>query len=114
MNLTTIRRTGALTGATLLSVASLTVGMSTRAEAATGTFYYSTGSGQHLTITNPPPSQCIFLGNAVVIGATNNTNALATLYTDNNCTNVLTQMSPGTQWSAGFWGTGAHSVQFSG
>ena len=117
MTLTTIRRTGALTGATLFSVASLMVGMSTRVEAATGTFYYhpgSAGPSTRYTITNPPPSQCIFLGNAAVTGATNNTDAVATLYTDSNCNNVLTQMGPGTQWTAAFWGSGARSVKFSG
>jgi hypothetical protein len=111
----TIRRTSALTGATLLSVALLTVGTSTLAEAATGTFYYHPSSSpSNLTITNPPPSQCIFLGNAAVTGATNNTDAAATLYTDSNCNNVLTQMGPGTQWTAAFWGSGARSVKFSG
>jgi hypothetical protein len=114
MTLTTIRRTGALTGATLLSVASLMVGMSTHVEAATGTFYYHSGSGSPYTITNPPPSQCIWLGGAAVTGATNNTNASATLYTDDHCNNVLTQMGPGTQWSAGLWAPGARSVNFSG
>jgi hypothetical protein len=120
MNLTTIRRTGALTGATLLSVASLTVGISTHAEAATGTFYYHPSDqspSYRATITNPPPSQCIFLGNAAVTGATNNTDAVATLYTDTNCNNVLTQMGPGTQWSAKAtspFGAGARSVKFSG
>jgi hypothetical protein len=120
MDLTTMRRTCALAGATLLSAASLTVGMPTHAEAATGTFTYhpvSAPPGQgYQSITNPPASQCIWLGGSGANFANNQTNATATLYSADNCTNVLAQVAPGKSWQVArtIFPPQARSVKFSG
>ena len=114
MNLATIRRSCAVAGATLLSAASLTVGLSTPAEAATGPFYYYRNGNSPSQITNPPASQCIGLGPARVTRARNNTNATATLYSYDTCAVVVTTIAPGGSWDTHPFAEGAHSVKFSG
>ncbi|MFD0886547.1 hypothetical protein ACFQ08_18535 [Streptosporangium algeriense] len=52
------------------------------ASAASGTFEYSSG-GIARTLDNPNDHQCYSVGNAV--GAQNNTNRVAVLYTDRGC-----------------------------
>ncbi|MEU3952783.1 hypothetical protein AB0F45_10725 [Streptomyces achromogenes] len=72
----------------------LAVGLTSRAEAATGNIRYFSASGEEARIDNPPDNVCINLRFRAQLLA-NNTNKTVSYFFGANCTNFTGNLAPG-------------------
>lgn len=104
-----LARTALIMGAAAVLVAAPATG----AQAATGTLFYNRAdTGARDGITDPPNDECLPLnGGAGIVD--NRTNAIASLFRDDNCTILQDTLARG--GSGAYAGASVpHSVQFNG
>ncbi|MFK0118466.1 hypothetical protein [Streptomyces sp. NPDC090994] len=88
-----IARLGRL-GLAVGTAAALAVGLTSSAQAATGTIRYFSASGQAFQIVNPPDNVCLNLQVRAQLLA-NNTNKTVSYFFDANCANFTGNLPPG-------------------
>ncbi|MFF9670734.1 hypothetical protein ACF1GS_03400 [Streptomyces eurythermus] len=81
-------------GLTLGTTAALVIGMTSSAEAATGSIRYFRFTGEEARIDNPPDNVCINLRFRART-LSNETNKWVSYFYNANCTNFLNNLAPG-------------------
>ncbi|MFI0827222.1 hypothetical protein ACH4Q7_22515 [Streptomyces roseolus] len=90
-----VKKTCSVT-APVAAAAMLVVGLSTNAQAATGTLTWQGAQGTQWTWRNPPSGTCSnFGGNTVALKIHNNTGETLTVYTEFGCSGSRTVIGPG-------------------